>query len=70
MREKSCSLKESYLHCFSFIFLVAHTAFYKDQTIIEFIKETEGLQDRDFQRPLQHYLTKRIEKSLKGLKVI
>jgi len=48
---------------------VAHTGFYKEQMVLDFVKETLNFRDADFNHPFEPAKRKRLLKELRNLKV-
>ncbi|XP_076050317.1 protein argonaute-2-like [Oratosquilla oratoria] len=48
---------------------VSHTAFYKEQDVLDFVKEILQVRDEELRHPLQDYHMKRLNKEIKGIKV-
>lgn len=61
---KNCSLKSSFL-----FITVAHTAFYKEQDVLDFMRETLSLREQDLTKPLDPSKKRKLEKELKNKKV-
>lgn len=48
---------------------VAHAAFYKEESVLDFMKETLDLRESDFHDTLEDIVRLKLEKNLKGMKV-
>lgn len=50
-------------------FIVAHAAFYKEQSVLDYMRETLQLRESDYHGPLRELDRRKLENLLKGLKV-